>query len=156
MSLGSCFLCTVAVAEELGFHDRTEQLFRDLELVRLIDEEIHDKLPVLYNYQGLGGYFTMPSARMPESGMVGFGYSALSPYNVWNLSVQFFDHVETVGTYWIYKGITEGNFGHLGFGDDADRSANLKLSLLKREDGFPFLPDLSLGWVDFLGTGRFN
>lgn len=156
LSLGSCFLCTVAVAEELGFHDRTEQLFRDLELVRLIDEEIHDKLPVLYNYQGLGGYFTMPSARMPESGMVGFGYSALSPYNVWNLSVQFFDHVETVGTYWIYKGITEGNFGHLGFGDDADRSANLKLSLLKREDGFPFLPDLSLGWVDFLGTGRFN
>lgn len=143
-------------AQELGYQDRAEQLFRDLEMVRQIDCELNDALPILYNYQGFGGYFAMPSARMPKAGMTGFGYSSLPPYNLWYLSFQFFDHVEAVGTYWIYRGITEGNFGHLGFGDDADRSANLKICLLRREDGFKYLPDISLGWVDFLGSGRFN
>lgn len=143
-------------AQDIGYQDRAEELFRDLETVRQIDCKISDALPVLYNYQGLGGYFAMPSARMPKAGMIGFGGASLPPYNVWNLSFQFFDHVEAVGTYWVYRGITEGNFGSQGFGDDADRSANLKVCLLRKEDGFPWLPDISLGWVDFLGSGRFN
>lgn len=136
--------------------DRVEQLFRDLEIVRTVDGELQDQLPVLFNDQGMGGYFTMPSARMPRAGLLGFGYASLPPYNVWNLSFQFFDHVEAVGTYWVYRGVTEGTFGHQGFGDDAERSANLKLALHRREDGFPFLPDFSIGWIDFLGSCRFN
>jgi hypothetical protein len=136
--------------------DPVEELFRDLETVRKIDKQIHDKLPVLFNYQGQGGYFAMPSARMPKAGLIGFGYSYLPPYNVWNLSFQLFDHVEAVGTYWVFRGITEGNFGHLGYGDDAERSANIKVCLLRPEDGFDFLPDFSIGWNDFLGSCRFN
>lgn len=136
--------------------DPVDSLFKDLETVRQIDGKIHDKLPVLYNYQGQGGYFAMPSARMCDAGMIGFGYSYLPPYNVWNLSFQFFDHIETVGTYWVYRGITESNFGRFGFGDDAERSANIKFCLLRHEDGFPFLPDFSIGWNDFFGSSRFN
>ncbi|MBF8262471.1 MAG: hypothetical protein HW387_136 [Parachlamydiales bacterium] len=152
------FSCSYAWMALYGqeFADPSEALFRDLEMVRIVDRSIHDKLPVLFNYQGQGGYFAMPSARMPEAGNLSFGYSWLPPYNVWSLSFQFFDHVETSGAYWIYRGITEGNFGHLGYGDDADRSANIKLCLLRREDGFPFIPDFSIGWNDFLGSCRFN
>ena len=139
-----------------AYLDGTGALFRDLETVRKVDQEIHDKLPVLINYQGLGGYFNMPSARMPQAGVLGGGFAYVPPYRIWNLSFQFFDHVETAGTYWIYDGMIDPNFGHLGFGDEADRSANAKLCLLRREDGFPFLPDLSIGWNDFFGSCRFS
>jgi hypothetical protein len=61
--------------EDLCYQDRAEQLFRDLEIVRTVDCKLQDKLPVLYNYQGLGGYFVMPSARMPAVGTTGVGYS---------------------------------------------------------------------------------
>jgi hypothetical protein len=147
---------TMLCCEETGCRDRTEELFRDLERVRQVDRKIHDRLPVLFDYQGQGGYFTMPSARMPEAGQTGLGFAFLPPYRVWSLSFQFFDHIETAGTYWIYHGITEGNFGHLGYGDDAERSANIKISLLRAEDGFPFLPDFSIGWNDFFGSCRFT
>ena len=150
------FLMVQLEGEEFGAQDHTEELFRELDTVRQIDAKIHDKLPVLFNYQGQGGYFAMPSARMPEAGLIGFGYSYLPPYNLWNLSFQFFDHVEAVGTYWVYRGVPEGNFGRQGFGDDAERSANVKFCLLRRLDGFPDLPDISIGWNDFLGSCRFN
>jgi hypothetical protein len=133
-----------------------ERLFHDLEIVSRVDRRIGDLLPVLFNYQGQGGYFTMPSARMPQTGWIGFGYSSLPPYNVWNLSFQFFDRVEAVGTYWIYREIIESNFGCLGYGDDAERSANLKLCLLRPQDGVAFLPTFSVGWNDFFGSCRFH
>lgn len=143
-------------AEETGFNSISERLFHDLELVQKIDHQIKDRLPLMVNYQLQGGYFTMPSARTFDAGVMGFGYSYLPPYRLWNLGFQFFDHVETTGTYWIYHGISEGNFGHMGFGDDAERTVNLKLILLRREDGFPLLPNFAVGWNDFLGTCRFN
>ena len=154
--LAKSFLCALAPFALTAYQDRADQLFGDLEVVRKIDEEIHDKLPVLFNYQGLGGYFAMPSARMPKAGLLGAGFAYVPPYRLWNVSFQFFDHLETSGTYWIYNGILDGTFGHLGFGDEADRTANAKVCLLRREDGFPFLPDLSVGWNDFLGSCRFN
>lgn len=133
------------------------QLFRDLETVQMVDREIHDRLPIMVNYQLQGGYFTMPSARTFDAGVLGFGFSYVPPYRIWNLGFQFFDHVETTGNYWIFHGIKEGNFGHLGFGDDAERAANIKFILLRKEDGFfPYLPDFALGWNDFLGSCRFN
>lgn len=136
--------------------DRPERLFRDLEIVREVDAALSKKLPVLYTDFGMAGYFAMPSARMGKSGDFGLGYSYAPPYNIWFLSSQIFDHLEAVGSYWVYKGVTEANFGHHGYGDDAERSANLKICLLRREDGFPFLPDFSIGWIDFLGSCRFN
>ncbi len=133
-----------------------EQLFRDLETVAQVNRECHDRLPLMVNYQLQGGYFTMPSARTYDAGMLGFGFSYVPPYRVWSLAFQFFDHIETTGNYWIFHGILEGNFGHLGFGDDAERAANVKFVLLRKEDGFSFLPEFALGWNDFLGSRRFN
>jgi len=133
-----------------------EQLFHDLETVKTIDREIQDKLPLVVNSQLQGGYFTMPSARTYDAGVLGFGFSYLPPYRLWNLGFQFFDHIETTGNYWIFHGITEGNFGHLGFGDDAERAANVKFILLRKTDGIPFLPEFAFGWNDFLGSCRFN
>lgn len=143
-------------SQEMFCNDPSDSLFRDLETVEKIDREIHDKLPMLINYQGQGGYFAMPSARMPKAGELGFQYSYLPPYNVWSLSFQLFDHIETVGSYWVYRGMVEQNFGRQGFGDDADRSANIKICFLRPEDGYPFLPDFSVGWNDFFGSRRFH
>ncbi len=132
------------------------QLFHDLEIVSKIDRQIHDHLPVIVNYNLQGGYLTMPSARTFDAGLIGFGFAFVPPYHIWSLGFQFFDHVETTGNYWIYKGIPDGTFGHLGFGDYAERAANIKWVLLRKEDGFPFLPNFAIGWNDFLGTCRFN
>src|SRR5262249_29565027 len=62
----------------------------------------------------------------------------------------------TSGNYWIYRGIPDSSFGHLGFGDYAERSANVKLILLRKEDGFSFLPNFAIGWNDFFGSKRFT
>lgn len=132
------------------------QLFTDLEMVEKINREIHDKLPLIINYQLQGGYFTMPSARTYNAGVAGFGFAYVPPYHIWSLGFQFFDHLETTGNYWIFNGMLDGIFGHLGFGDSAERAANFKFILLRGEDGFPFLPDFALGWNDFMGTCRFK
>jgi hypothetical protein len=133
-----------------------ERLFRDLEMVEKINKQVRDRLPIVINYQLQGGYFTMPSARTFDAGTAGFGFAYVPPYHIWSLGFQFFDHIETTGNYWVYKGMLDGIFGHLGFGDSAERAANIKLILLRREDGIPFLPDFALGWNDFIGTCRFE
>ncbi len=125
-------------------------------MVHLIDQKINDRLPLVVNYLMQGGYFNMPSARTFDAGVFGFGYAYLPPYRLWGLGFQFFDHLEATGSYWIYHGIREGNFGHLGFGDDAERAANVKFILLRGKDGFPILPHFAVGWNDFLGSCRFR
>ncbi len=134
----------------------TSRLFNDLEIVEKVNLEINDRLPLVINYQLQGGYFTMPSARTFDAGTLGFGFAYTPPYHIWSLGFQFFDHLEATGNYWIYRGMLDGIFGHLGFGDSAERAANLKFILLRKEDGIHFLPDLALGWNDFIGTCRFK
>ena len=140
----------------MGLQRSTEQLFSDLETVHCIDRALADRLPLMLNTQLQGGYFTMPSARTYDAGEVAFGYSYAPPYRIWSAGFQFFNHVEATGNYWVFHGITEGNFGHLGFGDDAERAANVKVILLRKEDGIEFLPEFALGLNDFLGSCRFR
>lgn len=131
-------------------------LFRDLELVRRIDEEIHDRLPLFYNNSMVGGYFNMPSARMSGSGVVAFGAAIVHPYDIYGVNFQVFDRLELALNYRVYKGVVEKNFGKNGFGDDAERTGNVKLGILTSADGFPKLPEISIGIEDFIGTKRFN
>jgi len=159
MKWPSLFLiCLSLSAQEMICFDDSlaSQLFRDLENVDKINRQIHDRLPLLINYQLQGGYFTMPSARTYDAGRFGFGFASAPPYHIWSLAFQFFDHVETTGNYWVFKRESDQIFGHLGFGDSAERAANIKFVLLRKEDGFPFLPNFALGWNDFMGTCRFR
>lgn len=134
----------------------SEALFQDLQTVAKIDKELKSELPLIINYQLQGGYFTMPSARTFKAGMLGFGYAWVPPYNLWSLGFQFFDHVEATGNYWVYYKMLDANLGAKGFGDYAERAANIKLLLLRKEDGVDFLPEIAVGWNDFLGSCRFQ
>lgn len=131
-------------------------LFRDLELVEKIDKEVKDELPLMYNYSMMGGYFTMPSARMFKEGVIAAGAASVRPYTIYGLNFQAFQRLEFSLNYRVYNGIVEHNFGHEGFGDDAERTANVKLGILSLRDGFPGLPEISVGVEDFIGTKRFN
>ncbi len=133
-----------------------EALFRDLELVHQINKEVKDELPFFYNYSMVGGYFNMPSARMPESGVVGVGGAYVSPYTVYGVNFQILDRIELSANYRVYDGVIEKNFGHEGFGDDAERVGNVKIGILTPQDGFPILPSIAFGADDFIGTKRFN
>lgn len=151
------FLYFCCIAPLFSEHDSAaDRLFKDLETVERLNRSSRYSLPLLINYQFQGGYFTMPSARTYKSGVLGAGYAYVSPYNLWSLAFNFFDHIETTGNYWVYRNFLEGNFGHLGFGDYAERAANVKLILLRKEDGFPILPDFAVGWNDFFGSRRFQ
>ncbi|NDE82171.1 MAG: YjbH domain-containing protein [Chlamydiia bacterium] len=143
---------------DLGYEipDESRSLFNDLEMVEKINHQIHDHLPVYYNANAMVGYFNMPSARMNQQGTVAFGGGYVAPYNVYGLNIQPFDRIEVSANYIVYKGVVEQTFGHEGFGDDAERVGNIKLGILTPADGFPSLPLISIGALDFIGTRRFD
>ncbi len=134
----------------------SSSLFHDFELLSDLNRKINDQLPLAYNYSFVGGYFTMPSARMAKCGTIAIGAAWTPPYVNYGVNFQPFDHLELVGNYKIFRGILEKNFGHKGFGDDAERIGNFKVALLLPEDGFSLLPTISVGAEDFVGTKRFK
>lgn len=142
--------------DDFFYDDECVSLFRDLAIVEKIDKKIQDELPFIFNFNMEGGYFNMPSARIPKAGNIGFSASSVPPYQLYALGFAFFDRLEFSGNYWVFCDIIENNFGHLGFGDDADRTANVKFSLLRKQDGLPELPEFAVGWNDFLGSQRFR
>lgn len=133
-----------------------DPIFRDLELIKHIDLALKDELPFFYNHALMGGYFSMPSARMAKTGTLGAGYAYVPPYQIYGANFQVFDRIELSANYRIYDGIVEANFGHEGFGDDAERIGNVKLGILMPEDGYDRMPMIAIGLEDFLGTKRFN
>lgn len=131
------------------------ELFSNLSIVKAIDQELKDKLPTIYNYSLLVGYFTMPSARMNDTGTLALGASYVPPYYIYSLNFQMFSRVELVGNYRVFKGVEESGFGHLGFGDDTDRTADIKFCLYKQGTGLGYLPSFAIGFDDFYGSRRF-
>lgn len=119
--------------------------FHDLELVERIQEEISDRLPFIYNYSTLGGYFHTPSARMDATGTLAANITATSSFQIYGVGFQFFDRIQVSANYHIYKGIKKQN---------TDRIANIKLGLI--QDGFTYLPSLAVGIDDFIGIGGVN
>lgn len=129
---------------DLGVDSPCSQLFQDLEMAAKIDRKLADHLPLMVNYQSQGGYFSMPSARTFIAGDLGLAFSYVPPHHIWSLGFQLFDHLELTGNYWTLR-----------HSEEVERSANVKMVLLRREDEIPFLPDLAIGWNDFIGTRRF-
>ena len=131
-------------------------LFRDLNLVKEVNEEINDRLPYHYNYSLMGGYFSMPSARMNEVGTAAVGFAYVPPYRNYAATIQALERLEFGVNYTTYVGVPDPAMGDLGFGDFTDRGANVKIAMLKKEDGFPYFPEISVGMEDFYGTKRFH
>jgi hypothetical protein len=137
------------------FSNELDNLFVSLKNIQNLDEKNKEKLPLIYNSMGMGGYLTMPSSRVGEVGTFFIGASYLPPYNMYAATVQPYSPIEFSGNYIVFTNQLEGNFGHKGFGDDADRTINCKFS-------FPFpkyqnieLPILGAGFNDFVGSRRF-
>lgn len=147
------FLLTCAF---LGAQEDSSTLFRDLALVQEIDKKNKDELPFFYNSSMIGGYFNMPSGRVPHEGVVGLGAARVHPYNIYGLSFQYFDRVECSLNYRIYTGMLDQAFGHLGFGDEAERIGNVKLVFNLPSDGLGAFPTFAVGFDDFVGTKRFS
>jgi Exopolysaccharide biosynthesis protein YbjH len=131
-------------------------LFSELAIVEEVNRKINDRLPFIYNYVMLGGYFNMPSSRMNPAGTIAFGGGTISPYSNYGLNFQLFSHVELSANYRVYNGVIEPTFGHCGFGDDADRIGNAKITFNLPGDTYPFIPNIAVGAEDFFGSGRFN
>lgn len=149
--LFALFLLLIFARAECGC-----DLFADLELIKAIDAALSDELPFFFNDSMVGGYFVMPSARMPKMGSIAAGFASAPPYQIYGVNFQVFDRLELSANYRIYKGVTESSFGKEGFGDDAERIGNVKLGLLVPVDGYSMLPSIAIGLEDFLGTKRFN
>ncbi len=148
------FLATLPVC--LASSSSTLSLFDELALVEDINKEIDDELPLFQTFSMVGGYFNMPSARMPSVGTIGLGAARVPPYNVYGVSFQVMNRIELSANYRVYKGIIDSTFGHMGFGDEAERIGNIKIGLFAPEDGLENMPALSFGADDFFGTSRFN
>ena len=130
-------------------------LERDLALVEWVDDQVNDRLPVMYNNLLQGGYWNMPSARMGQDGEIGLGYAWVNPYIHYNLRVQLNRWIEISGDYRVFKGVDDPILTPLGFGDLSDKGANLKIALLRPEDSHYTLPGVAFGIEDFIGTKGF-
>lgn len=148
------FLCACSVTFSV---EDCDTLFQELDLIEKLDREGKETLPFIYNYSMIGGYFNMPSGRLPkEAGVGAFGYARVHPYGVYGASFQYFDRIEISANYRIFTGMLEPVMGKDGYGDDAERIANCKFALNLPQDGFPEFPTVAVGADDFLGTKRFS
>lgn len=138
------------------FGDEVGDLFHDVRLAEEIERSYRDHLPFVYDGALQVGYLNMPSARMNAEGMIALGFGHISPYNVVSVNAQPFTRMELSANYRIYYGQAEWNMSQYGFGDDADRTANVKFLLLSKEDGCEYFPEISFGMEDFYGTKRFE
>jgi hypothetical protein len=108
------FLSLFFASSVLYAVEECDTLFQELALIEKIDREESDILPFTYNYAMMGGYFNMPSSRMPqESGIAAFGYARAHPYDIYGLSFQYFDRIEVSANYRIFTGMTEPRTGLL-------------------------------------------
>ena len=148
---------TVLYEEPLEFSDCGESnLLKDLMIVNYWNQRLNERFPVTYNHLLMGGYFSMPSARMGPEGDVGAGYGYTPPYINYNIRFQLVDFLEVWGNYRVFKGVADPVLTHLGYGDFTDKGANVKLSIFSPEATHYRLPGLAIGLEDFIGTRAFR
>lgn len=147
---------SAACVGDIYYQTGQEELIRDLIAVDEINQRLNDRLPVFYNHLLQGGYISMPSARMGQAGEVGIGYASVPPYHLYNLRCQLLDRLEVSGNYRVFKGVDDPVLTAYGFGDFADKGANLKIALLHPEESDYKLPGFAVGLEDFMGTRAFK
>ena len=133
-----------------------EEMLSSLEIAAYWDKKAYERLPVTFNHLLSGGYFITHSARMTQEGEIGFGVSHVPPYLNWNARVQPFHHLELSANYRVFHGYKDPAIGSQGFGDYADRGANIKYSLILPEESWYRYPAIAVGIDDFMGTKKFT
>lgn len=136
----------------LGFSETIEEIFADLKK-ESIESEV--KLPIIYNTNFLAGYLQMPSAMVAEECSSAIGYAYFYPYQNVGVNFQVFPFLELAFNYKIFTGKNEEQFGSYGFGDDADRMANLKFVFDPKRYFKSDFPKIAIGIDDFYGSKRF-
>ncbi len=152
------WLFPISLAAAPLFDSRTDcnALFYDLEIARFWDEKLDERFPVTFNHLLSGGYFTTPSARMTEEGEIALGGARVPPYVLINARIQPFTHLELSANYRIFEGVDDPGLTPFGFGDFADRGANVKCALFLPEDSYYDLPGIAFGVEDFMGSKKFT
>ena len=100
---------------------------------------------------GQTGLVHMPSARIAEEGTLRFGLSRFEPYDVFWSSLSIFPRLE-LGARYTSVSHTSGT-SNPNFGTFKDKAFDAKLMLLREGR---FLPEISIGSRDFLGTRVFD
>ncbi|MDN3505564.1 MAG: YjbH domain-containing protein [Rhabdochlamydiaceae bacterium] len=138
-----------------GDENSLDQLFSSLKKAQEIDDRQKDQLPTIYNADMIIGYLNMPSARVNPSGTSFLGGNYVPPYHAFGANLQVYKPIELSVNYRIFSNLPEENFGAQGFGDDADRTANVKFSFSPGNYFSFLLPDVAVGFNDFYGSRRF-
>ena len=105
------------------------------------------------NHGGVG-LIQIPTARMEDSGHFSFNYNDNEDYRFWSVSIQLFPWLETTARYTDVRRLLYSPFP--GFSGDQslkDKGLDVKIRLL--EESY-YVPQVSVGWRDFGGTGFFE
>ncbi|MCH1430781.1 MAG: YjbH domain-containing protein [Chlamydiales bacterium] len=148
---GLFFLCFTIKA----FASSPEELASELQKVQIWEKEHSPDFSATSNMYLQTGYINTPSARPFPYGSLGAGASNNFPYKTINIVAQPFSHLQVNGNFRIYQEIPSLDLGS-GYGDKSDKGMGLKLLLVDSNDFDAYVPDISVGADDFLGTKAFK
>ena len=100
------------------------------------------------------GLIQTPTARMAPAGDLSINYTDNEEYRLWSVSIQLFDWMESTVRYTDVR--TRLYSGDPGFSGDQtlkDKGIDVKFRLLQEST---YLPQVSVGFRDFGGTGLFE
>ena len=108
--------------------------------------------PSSSNY-GITGIINMPSARLMTEGSMKIGYSSSYPNEYTYISATPFNWLEASYKYTELKNLLYGPSTYSGNQTLKDKGFDLKIRLMRESY---YLPDISVGWNDLAGTGKFS
>ncbi len=133
-----------------------DELFHSLEIAAYWDKKQTERFPITFNHTLSTGYFVTHSARMGVAGEIGIGGAWAPPYLILNGRIQPYGQLELSANYRIFRGFEDPVLGPYGFGNHADRGANVKLALWTPEHSCYRFPGFAVGIDDFIGTKPFT
>ncbi len=107
--------------------------------------------PSSSNY-GITGIIQMPNARLMDEGSMKIGYSNSSPYEYTYITATPFSWFEASYKYTEIKNQLYGPSAYSGNQTLKDKGFDLKFRIIKESY---YLPEISVGWNDLAGTGKF-
>ncbi|WP_032097284.1 MULTISPECIES: YjbH domain-containing protein [unclassified Alteromonas] len=104
--------------------------------------------------QGGNGLIQTPTARMREQGGMAINYTDNGEYRFWSVNIQLYDWMEATARYTDVRTRRYSQFESFS-GDQTlkDKGLDVKFRLWKESY---YLPDISVGFRDFGGTGFFE